>query len=119
MNITALVLLVLNVILDSIGQLVFKKAAIDPLSNPKKSRWIHMISRPFIWIGICCYVFEFMLWIAFLSLVPLSQGVLLGSINIVVVMLLGRFFFREKISILRVLGILAISVGVLIVGFKG
>ena len=52
-------------------------------------------------------------------LVPLSDGVLLGSISIVVVMLLGRVFFRERLTPLRVLGILLVSLGVGIVGLKG
>ena len=62
---------------------------------------------------------EFVLWLAFISLVPLSDGVLLGSISIVVVMLLGRVFFRERLTPLRVLGILLVSLGVGIVGLKG
>ena len=62
---------------------------------------------------------EFVLWLAFISLVPLSDGVLLGSISIVVVMLLGRVFFRRRLTPLRVLGILLVSLGVGIVGLKG
>ena len=38
---------------------------------------------------------------------------------IVVVMLLGRVFFRERLTPLRVLGILLVSLGVGIVGLKG
>ena len=57
-----------------------------------------MARRPWLWLGIGCYVLEFVLWLAFISLVPLSDGVLLGSISIVVVMLLGRVFFRERLT---------------------
>ena len=78
-----------------------------------------MARRPWLWLGIGCYVLEFVLWLAFISLVPLSDGVLLGSISIVVVMLLGRVFFRERLTPLRVLGILLVSLGVGIVGLKG
>ncbi len=65
------------------------------------------------------YVAEFLVWLAFLSLVPLSDGVLLGSINIVAVMIAGRFLFREKLSPMRVAGILLVSAGVAVVGLKG
>jgi drug/metabolite transporter (DMT)-like permease len=55
-------------------------------------------------------------WIAFLSLVPLSDGVLLGSINIVAVMVAGRLLFGERLTGLRVAGILLVSLGVAVVG---
>ena len=42
---------------------------------------------------------------------------MLGSINIVILMLLGRIFFAEVLSFWRVLGILLISIGVAVVGF--
>jgi drug/metabolite transporter (DMT)-like permease len=75
-----------------------------------------MLARPWLWLGGACYVIEFLVWIAFLSLVPLSEGVLLGSINIVVIMLAGRWLFGERLTRMRVAGILLVSLGVAIVG---
>lgn len=121
-GITPLVALlwVLNMLVDTGGQLAFKAAATaDPRAGSGLARWIWMARRPWIWVGIGCYVAEFLVWLAFLSLVPLSDGVLLGSINIVAVMVAGRFLFREKLSPLRVAGILLVSAGVAIVGLKG
>ncbi|WP_295853281.1 EamA family transporter [uncultured Xylophilus sp.] len=113
-----LVLWVLNVLVDSGGQLAFKAAAGDPRAGSGLARWRWMAGRPWLWVGIGCYVAEFVLWLAFLSLVPLSEGVLLGSINIVAIMVAGRFFFAEKLSRMRVAGILLVSLGVAIVGLK-
>ena len=75
-----------------------------------------MLSRPWLWLGIACYVLEFVAWIAFLSLVPLSKGVLLGSINIVALMIAGRILFREKLTPRRVTGMLLVTAGVAVVG---
>ena len=111
MSMTVLILWGLNAILDSVGQLAFKAAAVDSLKDKSRSSWIRMSLRPYVWCGIICYVAEFLLWIAFLSLVPLSEGVLLGSINIVAVMVLGRIIFRETMSPMRVLGIACVSLG--------
>lgn len=111
----------LNVLVDTGGQLAFKAAAVDPSlkdSDEGFARWRRMAQRPWIWIGTTCYVVEFVLWLAFLSLVPLSEGVLLGSINIVAIMLAGRWFFAEKLAPLRVVGILLISLGVALVGWS-
>jgi drug/metabolite transporter (DMT)-like permease len=109
----------LNIVLDTGGQLAFKAAAGDQAAGDGLARWKHMASRPWLWIGIGSYVAEFLVWIAFLSLVPLSEGVLLGSINIVAIMLAGRFLFGEKLTRLRVTGILLVTLGVAIVGVGG
>ena len=79
----AITLWLLNVTLDTVGQLAFKAAAGDPKAGYGVARWRYMAARPWLWIGIGSYVAEFLVWIAFLSLVDLSQGVLLGSIYVV------------------------------------
>lgn len=109
----------LNIVLDTGGQLAFKAAAGDRRAGDGLARWKYMASRPWLWLGIGSYVFEFLAWIAFLSLIPLSAGVLLGSINIVAIMLAGRLLFGEKLTRLRVIGIALVTLGVTIVGFAG
>ena len=107
---------ILNVLVDSGGQLAFKAAASEPGHRNGTQRWRFMLARPWLWVGIACYVAEFLVWLAFLSLVSLSDGVLLGSINIVAIMILGRVLFREKLAPMRVAGIVLVSIGVAIVG---
>lgn len=104
----------LNVVLDTGGQLAFKAAALT--DGDGVARWLVMVRDPWLWAGIACYVAEFFAWLAFLSLVPLSEGVLLGSINIVAVMVAGRLLFRERLSPLRVGGMALVAVGVAVVG---
>ncbi|WP_250623961.1 EamA family transporter [Pinirhizobacter soli] len=116
MNTLALGLWLANITLDTVGQLSFKAAAGDPDAGEGLARWKYMLARPWLWLGGACYVVEFLVWIAFLSLVPLSDGVLLGSINIVVVMLAGRWLFGERLTPLRVTGMALVSLGVAIVG---
>jgi drug/metabolite transporter (DMT)-like permease len=108
-----------NVTLDTCGQLAFKAAASDPRAGDGAARWRYMASRPWLWLGLSAYVLHLLSWIAFLSLVDLSRGVLLASINMVVIMLAGRWLFREKLTPLRVTGILLVSTGVAIVGAGG
>jgi drug/metabolite transporter (DMT)-like permease len=109
---------IVNVLVDSGGQLAFKAAASEPGERDGMARWRFMLSRPWIWIGGACYVAEFLAWLAFLSLVPLSDGVLLGSINIVAIMILGRILFKERLAPMRVAGIVLVSIGVAVVGLK-
>ncbi len=116
MSPTVFALWMLTVVLDTGGQLAFKAAASHPEAGDGLARWKHMLARPWIWLGGACYVFEFLAWIAFLSLVPLGRGLLLGSINIVVIMLAGRVLFRERLTPMRVTGILLVTAGVALVG---
>jgi drug/metabolite transporter (DMT)-like permease len=116
MSTTAIALWLLTIALDAGGQLTFKAAAGDPNGASGLAQWRHMGRLPWMWIGITCYVFEFILWLAFLSLVPLSVCVLMASINIVVVMIAGRIVFAERITPLRLASIALIAIGVATVG---
>ena len=108
-----------NILLDTGGQLAFKAAAkADARAGRGLVRWQWMLRRPWLWIGVGCYVAEFLAWLAFLSLVPLSDGVLLGSVNIVFVLVAGRLLFRERLSAQRVVGILLVTAGVAVVGLQ-
>ena len=118
-SVLAAVLWLLNAALGTGGQLAFKAAAGDSAAGDGLARWKYMAQRPWLWTGIACYVIEFLVWIAFLSLIPLSRGMLLGSINIVAIMLAGHFLFGEKLTPLRVAGIVLVTLGVAIVGIAG
>ena len=118
-----LLLWLVNVLVDTGGQLAFKAAAATEDANSQGeqkglARCKHLAAQPWLWLGVACYVVEFLVWLAFLSLVPLSEGVLLGSVNIVAVMLAGRLFFGERLSALRVVGIVLVSAGVAVVGLQ-
>jgi drug/metabolite transporter (DMT)-like permease len=111
----ALFFWLLNVTLDTVGHLAFKAAAIAE-HETEWQRWAHMLTRPALWLGIGCFVFEFVAWLALLSLVPLSYAVLIGSINIVAVVVAGRLLFDERLDRMRVAGISLITFGVAMAG---
>lgn len=113
-----LLLWLLNVVMDSLGQLSFKAAASGSAHIEGMQQWRYMLRRPWIWMGMACYVLEFLLWLAFLSLVPLSVGMLLGSTSIVTIMLAGRIWFKESLTRWRLTGILLISLGVAVIGIN-
>ena len=104
----------LNAALDTAGQLALKAAA--GAEGDGLARWRAMAGTPWLWLGVACYLGEFFAWLAFLSLLPLSKGVLLGSINIVAVMLAGRLLFRERLTPYRTAGMALVAGGVALVG---
>ena len=107
-----------NVLVDTLGQVALKMAATRNRHRDGLHYWRGMMRRPWLWLGLGCYAVEFVLWLAFISLVPLSKGVLMGSINIVAIMLVGRYMFKERLTALRVTGMLSIALGVAIVGMQ-
>ena len=104
-----------NVLLDTVGHLAFKSAAVTE-HEIELQRWKTMLSSPPLWIGIACFCLEFGAWFALLSLIPLSLAMLIGSINIVVVMLAGRLLFHERLDRMRVAGMWLIAIGVALAG---
>lgn len=106
---------VLNITLDTVGHLALKSAAIAE-HETEWGRWKAMLSSLPLWLGISCFGLEFLVWLALLSLVPLSLAMLIGSINIVVVMLAGKLLFKERLDRMRVAGMWFISIGVALAG---
>jgi drug/metabolite transporter (DMT)-like permease len=107
---------ILNMSMDTFGHLAFKAAAGQGAAFDGWRSWRHMACRPWLWAGIVCYVCEFFVWAAFLSQVPLAVGVMLGSFNIVILMIAGRLMFKERLTPWRVTGISLIAAGVILVG---
>ena len=101
--------------METVGHLALKSAAITQ-HDVELQRWKIMLASPQIWIGIACFVLEFGVWFALLSLVSLSLAMLIGSINIVAVMLTGRLLFHEPLDRMRVAGMSLIAIGVALAG---
>jgi len=111
----ALLIWIINVTLDTTGHIALKHAAIIQ-GDSELARWKAMFSSISLWIGIACFCLEFIVWLAFLSVLTLSQGVLLGAINMVSIVIAGRFIFKEHLDRNRLIGILLITFGVVLVG---
>lgn len=111
-----LLLWLLNLAADTGGQLAFKKAASAEADSENLAYWLNMARKPWIWGGIFCYVAEFFAWAGFLSQVELGVGVMLGSFNIVAIVIGGRFLFNERLTPWRIAGVSLITLGVMLVG---
>lgn len=106
----------LNLLLDTGGQLAFKRAASGPVEDSGLRSWRAMAGKPWVWLGIACYCVEFFSWLAFLTLVPLAAAVLLATTNIVTVTLGGWLLFDERPTRLRLCGVALVGAGVAMVG---
>ena len=86
MSSLAVFIWIVNVVCDTIGHIALKYAAILD-HETELGRWKAMLSSLPLWIGVVCFCLEFLVWLAFLSVLPLSQGVLLGAINMVAIII--------------------------------
>ncbi|HEX7136919.1 MAG TPA: EamA family transporter [Vicinamibacterales bacterium] len=116
MSSLAIICWLLNVCVDTAGHLSFKAAAVVADEIHGIARWRAMLRDKWIWLGLLAFVFEFAVWVAFLSLVPLSIGVLLASANLIAIMIGGRIFFAEQLTPKRIAAAALITVGVALVG---
>ncbi len=117
MTLSAWALLAAVLLLDTGSHLLLKSASMRAKAAEGERAFIlALLGQPALWIAIPAFVALFFAWIGFISHVPLSQGVMAGSITIAGVMLGGRLFFNERITPARAIAILLITAGVALVG---
>ncbi len=113
----AWLLLLAVLLLDTAAHLLLKAASIRAERASHGEFLRALPADPLFWLAILCFSVLLVTWIGFISLVPLSQGVMAGSITIAGVMVGGRLFFNEAITPPRALASVLISIGVLLVGW--
>jgi drug/metabolite transporter (DMT)-like permease len=113
----AAALLLAVLLLETISHLALKSASMRAGGGPGLRYFLTFAAQPTLWLALAAFVATFFAWLAFLSRVPLGEGVMAGSITIVGVMLGGRLIFKERITLPRALAIALIAVGVGLVGW--
>jgi drug/metabolite transporter (DMT)-like permease len=117
MDQVAVLLLLVVLLLETVSHLALKFASMRSSDRAGLAYARAFAAEPALWLAISSFAALFLAWLAFLSRVPLGQGVMAGSITIVGVMLGGRLFFKERITAPRLLAITLIAIGVLLVGW--
>lgn len=117
-----LLLFILAVTFDTIGATLFKHGT-NQLPESTKPGWrghveniAGALKRKEITIGALIYVVEYILWIGFLSTMPLSIAYPLSSVTIVMILLSSSVFLGEKVSKHRWIGAALIIGGMFLVG---
>lgn len=119
MTLAAWLLLLAVLLLDTGSHLLLKSASMRAAAVAERPFVLALLAEPMMWIAAATFVVLFFAWLGFLSIVPLSQGVMAGSITIAGVMIGGRMFFNEAITPARAGAAALIALGVLLVGMGG
>lgn len=102
---------VLCVVGISIGQLLFKKAALVMQGSNGLADWLF---NGWLIAAFALYGFTTLLWVWILKHVPLHQAYPFMALAFLIVPLLGHFVLGESVSVKVILGGLLIMVGVVI-----
>lgn len=114
-----LLLVLLAMMLEALGQICFKHLAdrsvhgVDPLSLVRHG-WKHY----WLFLGIACFVAEAGAWTMALGKLPISIAFPAGSVCFVFVALLSRVVLKEQVGKVRWYGIGLILAGVALVSVK-
>jgi multidrug transporter EmrE-like cation transporter len=77
---------------------------------------LNLLRQPIFLIGVLLYASGTLVWMRVISSEPLSLGYpVLVSVSFVTITLGAAFFFKEPLSIIKVIGMVVILVGVLVV----
>jgi drug/metabolite transporter (DMT)-like permease len=111
-------LLLISVLAGVFGQFFLKLGALKLGKVEIDNIWNHllsMITTPELLIGLICYGLGAIVYILLLTRVNLSIAAPAISLSYIFSVLLGHFWFRELIAFSQVVGLAAISIGVILV----
>ena len=103
-----LVGILLSVVLNAAGQLLFKAARV---AQPDASV-LHLFVHPETWGALCIYALSAVCWLWVLARTPLSLAYPILSLTFPIVLGLSTFLFAEVISPMRWAGVGIIVIGV-------
>lgn len=116
-TVSVYVMLLLNILLLSAGQAVWK-FGLDRAGGLRLSQPLPVLLSPYIWLGIGLYGAATVLWLAVLSRAPLSQVYPLQSLAYVAGLVLAWQLFGEAVPPNRWIGTGIIIAGVAVVSLK-
>ncbi len=120
MSAPPIVLILVSVGLNVVGQLVLKTGvgrlgALSLSGGMTLSTAARLITNPLIWGGLAIYVFGTFFWLAALSRVELGYAYPFLSLSYVLILVSSWVFLREEVSATRVVGVAVICIGVCVV----
>lgn len=115
-NFQVLGFILISVLLNAVGQLVFKAAmnSLGPLELSLDMA-LRMAVNPLLLLGLVIYAGSTFLWLMSLSKADLSFAYPFLSLTYFLVLLGGAVLFAEQITVTRIIGFVVVVVGLLIV----
>lgn len=110
-------LILVCIVLVTAGQLCFRVMARQGEGEGEEGV-LAALRRPFLWLGILCFIGFYGLWFVVLSKVELSTAYPLTSLDYVLVTICSSVLLKEKVGARRWAGVACIVAGVVLIGGK-
>ncbi len=111
-------LLTINILLMSIGQLLFKQAAIFLNNNVQLQFPLKYLLNPWFYGAVFSYILSTFIWVNILTKMKLSVAYPILSISYILTTVGAMVLFKEKFSLINFLGIFFIMMGVSLISVK-
>lgn len=99
---------------DTLGQTGFKFSALNAKPLDYSLEWvIRILTNKWIYITVSSYVGAFFTWMILLKKAPVGPAFAASRLQIVTVMLISVFVFKEPLTVTRILGAIIIMSGVI------
>lgn len=112
-----LLLCILNMLLMSLGQLLFKIGCRGKTLDSLQSM-IHLIFSPVVLLALFVYAGSTVLWMYILSKMEISYAYPIQSMAVPLVVVISCFIFKEPVPINRWIGLIVVVIGVNLVVMK-
>ena len=106
-------LFLLAALLETIGQLSFKKAATEHRTVSGYRYYLRLAVNRRAIAGVAAYAVEMLLWLYLLAHIPLSIAFPLAGIQQLVILSASRLVLQEKVSRIELFGAVLIAAGLL------
>ena len=99
-------------VVNAIAQVFLKKAGVKTIG------W-EMFFNKFVWIGAILYVGAFWLWVKIINEMEMSVVVpMMVGIMYVLALFAAWYFFKEQVTVVKILGIFLICLGIIFLAKK-
>ena len=108
----------LLVAFDTVGQIGFKMTALQAAPVDISWQWIwRIISHHWFYIAVVGYLGSFITWMVLLKKAPVGPAFAAAHLQVVTVMILSIWLFKEQVNLHRLLGAVLIVLGILSLAF--
>ena len=99
----------------SVGQIMFREAAVNFSGKPVKELLFGILRTPLFHGALTFYAFATVLWVWLLSRYPIALAYPIAVLAVVITPLIDRFFFHQQLPSTYWPGIALIIAGVIVV----
>lgn len=120
MNLVTFIIALASVSLNALAQVALRKTmlSIPPVPTAVSDYFsfgISLLLNPWFIAGMSCYVFSIGLWMAVLGKVEVSLAYPLLSVGYVIAAVIGYFFLKEDVNMMRLIGLALICSGIIFI----